>query len=640
MKNKISAAILISGGVLMNSGCSTATPSKEGMYFPDQQEICCRLKENPYKPLFPAAADRKAWNRISQNVRAGLIKAAEKGMKKPWPLLSAKDYMKFRRNGDRKAYETPYWEKRFRMVDLTLGECCEYKGRFTDEIIEGIWQILSEPVWCTPAHEGLPENELLPDPGRFKIDIFSAATGRLLCDVLALLEPELAAKSPFLVQRLKMELMRRIIEPAEKLNDENTWWFCGRNNWTPWCASNLIGCAVYLLDDQPERLAGFINTYLGISRRFYDRYPDDGDCNEGPSYWRHAPGKLIQLLHLLDHRLGMNGKMFDDSKLKRMCEYLPGMNLSGNFFLSASDAAPRIPANAQFLAFTAGLVKSSSVMALAQRLKNTAPAASKVTELDGALAALFTTVPEKQLSAALPAVNYWYNMGVCILREKPESPEKGTVVSLKGGHNAESHNHLDMGHFTLMHRNKPLIIDVGSGVYTAVTFSSKRYTLWNNNSTGHNAPRFDGNGQMPDVRTSPQDEPKFKAQIILENDSVASTVLDNAYPESVGMTALKRTISLDRKNGNVTVRDTAAVKGKKTVEITLFSAVEPLSFDARTVKWKKAVLTVNGLTVKSVVPEDRLDEVMKKNWKKLWRIELAGEIDRTGSWNLDFDVNQ
>jgi hypothetical protein len=31
---------------------------------------------------------------------------------------------------------------------------------------------------------------------------------------------------------------------------------------------------------------------------------------------------------------------------------------------------------------------------------------------------------------------------------------------------------------------------------------------------------------------------------------------------------------------------------------------------------------------------------MKKNWKKLWRIELAGEIDRTGSWNLDFNVNQ
>ena len=177
-------------------------------------------------------------------------------------------------------------------------------------------------------------------------------------------------------------------------------------------------------------------------------------------------------------------------------------------------------------------------------------------------------------------------------------------------------------------------------IYTAVTFSSKRYTLWNNNSTGHNAPRFDGSGQMPDVRTSPLSEPKFKAQVILENDSVASAVLDNAYPESVGMTALKRTISLDRKTGNVTVRDTAAVKGKKIVEITLFSAVEPLFFDAKTVKWKKAVLTVNGLTVKSVVPEDRLDEVMKKNWKKLWRIELAGEIDRTGNWNLDFDVNQ
>ena len=632
--------MLISGGIFMSNGCSTTTLSKEKAYFPDKQEILCRLKKYPRKPLFPPGADRKAWNGISQSVRDDLIKNGEKESKKPWPRLTAGDYMKFRRNGDRRSYETPYWEKRFRLVDLTLAECCEYKGRFLDEIIEGIWQILSEVVWCVPAHEALPENELFPDPGRFQIDIFSAATGRLLCDVLILLEPELSAKSPFLVQRLKMELMRRVIEPAEKLNEESTWWFSGRNNWTPWCASNLIGSAVYLLDDQPERLAEFINTYLGTARRFYDRYPDDGGCNEGPSYWRHAPGKYIQLLHLLDQRLVMNGKMFDNGKLKRMCEYLPGMNLSGNFFLSTNDAGPRIPANAQFLGFTAKLVNSSTILALAQRQQRTFPAASKVTELDGALVTLFTQIPEKKLSTALPAVNHWYNMGICILREKPESPEKGTVVSLKGGHNAESHNHLDLGHFTLMSRNKPLIIDVGSGVYTAITFSSKRYTLWNNNSTGHNAPRFDGNGQEPDVRTSQRDEPKFTAQVVLENDSVVSTVLDNAYPESVGMTSLKRTISLDRKTGNVSVRDTAAVKGKKTVEITLFSAVEPLSFDAKSVKWKKDVLTVSGLTVKSVVPEDRLDSAMKKNWKKLWRIELAGEIDRSGSWNLDFNVNQ
>ena len=631
MKNKILTTIGLTGVILMTNGCAEVRENVGSTDFLTEQEIVCRLKQ-PATPLFPPGAERTAWKSISPDVRAGLIGAAEKNLKKPWPRLTAVDYMKFRRNGDRKSYETPYWEKRFRMVDLTLAECCEYKGRFLDEIIEGIWQIVSEPVWCVPAHEGMPEEELFPDPGRFKIDIFSAATGRLLCDVLALLEPELTAKSPFLVQRLKMELMRRIIEPAETLNDENTWWFCGRNNWTPWCASNLIGSAVYLLDDQPERLAKFINTYLGIARRFYNRYPDDGGCNEGPSYWRHAPGKYIQLLHLLDHRLGTKGKLFEDSKLKRMCEYLPGMNLSGNFFLSTNDAGPRIPANAQFLAFTAELVKSSSMLALAQRLKSSAPAASKVTELDGALVTLFTRIPEKELPADLPAVNYWYNMGICILREKTANPEKGTVVSLKGGHNAESHNHLDLGHFTLMRRNKPLIIDVGSGVYTAVTFSSKRYTLWNNNSTGHNAPRFDGKGQECDAQ--------YTAKITLDGDSVAGALLDNAYPSAAGIRKLDRKVILDRKTGNVEICDTAQVRGTKKITITLFTAVKPEKLSDSCLKWSCGKMTVSNLKIVAVADEDRLDAVMKKNWKKLWRIELAGEVSESGSWKMNFDFSK
>ena len=45
MKKKILTAILISGGVFMGNGCATATLSKENTYFPDKQEIFCRLKK-------------------------------------------------------------------------------------------------------------------------------------------------------------------------------------------------------------------------------------------------------------------------------------------------------------------------------------------------------------------------------------------------------------------------------------------------------------------------------------------------------------------------------------------------------------------------------------------------------------------
>ena len=640
MKNKISAAILISAAVLTSSGCCTATPSKGGMYFPDRQEILCRLKKYPVKPLFPAAADRRAWNGLPETLRDGYIRNAEKALRTPWKLLLAKDYMLFKRNNDRASYQNPYFHNRAKLVDLAVGECVEYKGRFMDEIMEGIWQILSEPTWCIPAHEAIPDGELFPDPRRFQIDLTSSETGKMLCDLLGLLEKELAMRSPALMLRLKMEIMRRVVEPAEKLNDETTWWFCGRNNWTPWCANNITGCGIYLLNDQPERLATLISTYLGISKRFYDRYPDDGGCNEGPTYWRHAGGKYLQQLIQLDNRLQLQGKMFKDEKLRRMCDYLPGMNLCGRWFLSTNDAAPRPSFSPQFLNFVAVKTQSAALAGLASRLPQSGklPGAS---DFDEHLYRIFCGNVEKNTDKnSFSAVNYWPDLNIAILRQKPEAPEKGTVISLKGGHNGESHNHLDLGHFTIFSRNKPFIVDIGAGVYTGVTFSEKRYTLWNLNETGHNPPRFSGRGQVPYVKKHQLDVPEFKAQIVLENDSVASVVLDKVYPENVGMKSLKRSLFLDRKTGNVSVRDTAGVEGKKSVEITLFTAVEPISFDRTAVRWQNCTLSVRNIAVKSVVPENRLDDAMKKNWKKLWRIELAGEIDRTGSWTLDFDFSK
>ena len=632
MKNKLLTALFLTGAIIMGNGCTTAQETGGAPDYLDEKEILFQLKKTPYKPIFPPASDRKAWLATDAGKRQALIRAAEKNLKTSWPLLTARDYMLFRRSNSRKAYETPAWSKRHKLVSLVLAECCEYSGRFMDEIIEGLWQILSEPVWCPPAHEGLPEGELFPDPSRFKVDIFSSSTGRMLCDTLILLEPELTKISPFLVQRVKMEVMRRIVEPAEKLNEETAWWFSGRNNWTPWCAANLTGCAIYLLKDQPERLAKFINTYLGISRRFYNRYPADGGCNEGPTYWRHAPGKYIQLLNLLDHRLGMGGKVFSDAKLLKMCEYLPGMNLSGNWFLSTNDAAPRLYSEPQFLFYVAQKVNSPSLMALAQRLQNAKRADVKVADLESTLITLFTQIPDVKLPAALPAVNHWENLGISILREKTDKPEKGTVVSLKGGNNAESHNHFDLGHFTLMRCNKPLIVDVGSGVYTAVTFSANRYTLWNNNSTGHNAPRFSGMGQDKDA--------KYTAQITVEGDSVTKALMDNAYPESAGVTALTRTLTLDRKNGNVEVCDTVQVNEKKKIEITLFTAVQPEKISDSCIQWPQGKMTVEKLKVVSVVEENRLDEAMKRNWKKLWRIELTGEVKESGSWKLKFDFSK
>ena len=598
--------------------------------FPDRAEILLRLKKYARRPLFAPAADRKVWGNLPDNVHQELLRRAEEAVKSPWKMLYARDYMEYFRTGNRRTYQNPYFHNRFKLVDLVSGECCEYKGRFIDDIIEGLWQILSEQTWALPAHEAVRHGDFFPEPGTFQIELHSTETGKMLCDILMLLEPEISKRSAALVRRVKAELMRRIIEPAEKLNDSNTRWFSGRNNWTPWCAGNLTGCAIYLLEDQPERLAKFLETYFMISQRFYDRYPSDGGCNEGPTYWRYAAGKFVQQLIYLDHRLALDGKFFKDEKLRRMCDYLPGTNLCGNYFLSTADAAPKPDFAPQFLCFMAEKTRNSSLAGLALRL-NGSLNIPQTCEMEVRLYDIFH-LPPKNSSSGLAAVDYWKNLGIAILRSQPQAPETDCVAALKGGNNAESHNHLDLGHFSLFFRNTPLIVDIGAGVYTAATFSEKRYTLWNINETGHNAPRFSGTGQQPGA--------EYKAPLTVEGDSVCRVDLSKAYPAGAGIKYFVRELLLDRKNGHVTICDTVETEGKKTVAITLYSAVEPRSFSSNQVVWDKAVLKTGHLQIVSVAEEKRLDSDMKRNWGRLWRIELAGEICNSGSWEMKFDFNR
>ena len=82
------------------------------------------------------------------------------------------------------------------------------------------------------------------------------------------------------------------------------------------------------------------------------------------------------------------------------------------------------------------------------------------------------------------AASTWYpETEVCYMRNKT-----GFFVAAKGGNNAESHNHNDVGSFELYIDQTPMIIDAGVGAYTRQTFSSERYAIWNTQSNYHNLP--------------------------------------------------------------------------------------------------------------------------------------------------------
>src|SRR5512142_2657979 len=75
---------------------------------------------------------------------------------------------------------------------------------------------------------------------------------------------------------------------------------------------------------------------------------------------------------------------------------------------------------------------------------------------------------------------------------RKEGSAEGLYLAAQGGHNAESHNHNDVGNFIVFAGGKPVVIDIGVETYTAKTFSARRYEIWTMQSAYHNLPTIGG----------------------------------------------------------------------------------------------------------------------------------------------------
>jgi len=129
----------------------------------------------------------------------------------------------------------------------------------------------------------------------------------------------------------------------------------------------------------------------------------------------------------------------------------------------------------------------------------------------------------------------------------------GMFVAAHGGNNGESHNHNDVGDFIIYADGDPVIIDVGSGTYTAKTFSKDRYNLWFNASAFHNLPTINGQQQKEGAARSANDVRCFH-----DKGTIVTMNIENAYPAAPGLTVWKRTIEADDQK--ITITDSFASK--------------------------------------------------------------------------------
>lgn len=443
--------------------------------------------------------DRAAWDAMAGEPRhAAMLAAVEEraGACPPAaPMPSATDFLAARRFNDRAPLDRHWQGDRIDLAALALRRLLKGAQESDDRLLNWIWSFLSEPTWAVSAH--LPGTEL-PALGRPTLDLAACEMAAMMAELRETLGPWLRAQSDTLADSIVSEIDRRVLGPYA--GGQDVWWdpvdgdaarLDRINNWTGVCCGSILAACVSLEAQGHPRSEARARAERGL-RLFFERaFTEHGECDEGLGYWLYGMdfacmglsrlnGRAIEavvdaarLRQVADYpRLS---HLFDDCffsgndgglRARPLLSFVPWLaSLTGNEFLSrwCADAPPRSPWVCRHLGHFLRVLASPAIDA-------TAPLAGEMWP---------RLLPDQQAGLFTAA-----------------TPRGPMVACLSGGHNAERHNHNDLGHFLVALNRQIIVPDLGAPYYTADFFGPNRYTYLSASSRGHCCPIIDGCEQV------------------------------------------------------------------------------------------------------------------------------------------------
>lgn len=524
----------------------------------DLSEISEYIQVNQQWVPYPSYKDRAGWDKLTGKYKAELIKAGEEQLNYEWKTIPATAYLEYERSGNRNIMQNPNSANNRALSALFMAEMAEGKGRFIDQIINGSFHACEMTSWVLSAHLASYQlsKRALPDYEDQVIDLGSGEMGALLSWIHYFLHNEFDKVTPQVSKRIAYEVDRRILQPY--MQTDRFWWMAFNykpgmmvNNWNPWCNFNVLQCFLLMENEKQELVKAVYRTMVSVDK-FINYTHSDGACEEGPSYWGHAAGKMYDYLQLLFDATDGHVSLFKDPIIANMGEYIVRSYVGNGWVVNFADASAKGGGNAPLIYRYGSAVESNLMKQFAAYLVSTQESGEVVkantsfgTDIFRGLQTLLYASDLEKVEAKLESPRYsWYpDTEFCYMTNS-----NGFFVATKGGYNNESHNHNDAGTFTLYINTTPMLIDAGVGTYTRQTFSSERYSIWTMQSDYHNLPRVNGISQAfgseykaTDVKFDPK-RMTFSAE------------LATAYPKEADITSWNRSYKLNKRSLEITDR--------------------------------------------------------------------------------------
>ena len=535
--------------------------------------VAAMLPESP-TGLGRPITDRAAWERLAADpAMRGFMLKVEDILARPLPDQPDDLYLEYSRNGNRSRFQAVAFERRWRLEPLVIAECMENKGRFLPAIEKLIDAVADEKTWVLPAHDGSLKN--------FKgetvdIDLFSSAVGWHWATANYLLGDKLKAATR---QKIRENVARRILDPYRDMitgKRAKNGWLTTTNNWNAVCLAGVTGAALAQAESREDR-AMFVVAAEKYSKNFLAGFTPDGYCSEGLGYWNYGFGHFVFLSEEIRRATGGQADLLARPEARAPATFPPRIQIIGGVAPAFADChvpATPSPSTMYYLnrRFGLGLAEYKAV---------------DLSEFQKSLPeAMIFAFPENEVVAAPgagprgPALRDWFEQaGILIGRPAVGSACK-MGVALKGGHNAEHHNHNDVGSYVVVLEDTPVLLDPGAEVYTARTFSSRRYDSNLLNSFGHAVPVVAGQLQ----RTGREARGLVLRTEFTDKADTLALDIRSAY-KVPDLKTLERTFIYSREGaGSLTVTDRVEFAKPQTFATALVTKGSWKQLDARSLQ--------------------------------------------------------
>ncbi len=522
-------------------------------YDPDQIRAAL-IGAGAFRP-YPATGD-VAYRALPADERKAIIAAAEGYLGYDWPTLTAMLYLDHYETGSLRDFQLGYFERIKALETLLYAEVLEGEGRFIRDIANGVWVICEQTTWAQPAHLNVElPGAGLPTRDHPILALLASETAATLAAVHYFVADELNELNPQFGPRMREEVRHHVLTPYFERTDY--WWMAYEkpftNNWNPWITSNYLLCALVFAETD-EELAGYVFKAVDVLDHFLNVYPEDGGCEEGPAYWDHASGRLLDCLRLLEQATDGLINIYDDPLVREMGNFMWYASIHTPWYVNFADALARYKPDASTLFRYGKAVGSENLMAFAA----TKPLKPYFSQARSEYLFL-RQLPNMFVRAELEAYGREFEPSTFVTLPDLETAYvrysndtgDGFYLAAKGGYNAESHNHNDVGSYLVFLDGEPLLIDVGVGTYTSKTFSEQRYEIWSMQSSYHNLPDINGVGQPHMIQWRSD---SFTAEETADGAESESGIAA-AYPTEANLSDYRRAIEFSRAEERIAINE-------------------------------------------------------------------------------------